>query len=164
MLRAFALAAVLAAVPAHHPSQPRPIDGIRCEGMEGAVVHIHQFLALYDRGRRVPVPAGIGIPQRGDCQYWLHTHTADGLIHDEVPVRRFFTLGEFFDVWGAELDPYRAGPLFARPGTRLRFVVDGKRFTGNPRAIRLYNHTEIVIKSGPPYFSRTRHYDWGDMG
>jgi hypothetical protein len=145
----------------HHAALP-PIDGIRCEGMEGAVVHIHQYLALYNGYQRVPVPAGIGI--HNDCLYWLHTHTGDGLIHDEVPMRKFFTLGNFFDVWGQPLTWYQAGPLRARRGSKLKITVNGKRFTGNPRSIELDNHTEIIIKSGPPFIARPPHYNWGNMG
>ena len=121
-LLAAALAfSMLAAVPRHaapRHATPPPIDGIRCEGMEGAVVHIHQYLALYNGYQRVPVPAGIGI--HNDCLYWLHTHTGDGLIHDEVPMHKFFTLGNFFDVWGQPLNWYQAGPLHARRGTKLK--------------------------------------------
>jgi hypothetical protein len=141
---------------------PPPIDGIRCEGMEGAVVHIHQYLALYDGYQRVTVPALIGIHDQ--CLYWLHTHTADGLIHDEVPIRKFFTLGNFFDVWKQPLNWYQAGPLHARRGTKLKITVNGKAFKGNPRNIELDNHTEIIIKSGPPYITHPPHYNWGNMG
>ncbi len=80
-----------------------PIDGIRCDREEGAVEHVHVNLQLYDRGRAVTVPANIGIPQNSDCLYWLHTHTSDGFIHIESPVKRSFQLGEFFDIWGPDL-------------------------------------------------------------
>lgn len=154
-----ALALLAAAAPR---ANPPPIDGIRCEGMEGAVVHIHQYLALYDGYQRLTVPAGIGIHQ--NCLYWLHTHTADGLVHDEVPIHKFFKLGNFFDVWGQPLTWYRAGPLRAHPGTKLRITVDGKSFRGNPRNIELDNHTEIIIKAGPPFITHPPHYPWGNMG
>ena len=80
-----------------------PIDGIHCDVQEGAVEHIHAHLQLFDRGRALVVPEDIGIPNGGACLYWLHTHAEDGIIHIESPVRRTFTLGEFFDVWGVAL-------------------------------------------------------------
>ena len=144
------------------PVQPRPIDGIRCEGMEGAIVHIHAFLALYDRGYRLMVPAGIGL--QPTCQYWLHTHTSDGLIHDESSIYRFFTLGQFFAIWKQPLNWHRAGPLHALRGQRLKITVNGKPYRGNPQNIELDNHTEIVIKSGPPFIMHPHRYRWGNMG
>lgn len=162
-LAAFLIVVLFAAAPRPIATAP-PIDGVYCEGMEGAIVHIHQYLALYDRGARIVLPANIGVSSRAGCQYWLHTHTNDGLIHDEVPIWHFFTLGQFFDVWGQKLSPYRAGPLRARRGTKLKVTVDGKPFHADPRTIKLYNHTEIIIKSGPPFITHPRHYHWGNMG
>jgi len=156
---------MIAAVPHHTPVKsagPPPIDGIKCQGMEGAVVHIHQYLALYNGYQRIPVPANIGI--HDDCLYWLHTHTSDGLIHDEVPIHKFFTLGNFFDVWKQPLNWYQAGPLRARGFSKLKITVNGKPFKGNPRSIELDNHTEIIIKAGPPYVTHPPHYNWGNMG
>jgi hypothetical protein len=43
--------------------------------------------------------------------YWLHTHAADGIIHIESPIRRIYTLGDFFDVWGEQLGPNQVGTL-----------------------------------------------------
>lgn len=139
-----------------------PIDGIRCDAQEGAVEHIHTHLQLFDRGRAVGVPAGIGIPVDGSCLYWLHTHTDDGIIHIESPVRRTFTLGTFFDIWGMSLSARRAGSLQASRDRALRVTVDGRPWNGNPRAIPLRDHEEIVIQSGPP-FARPHPTDWSNI-
>jgi len=142
-----------------------PIDNIKCEGMEGAVVHIHQHIGLYDRGREIKVPAGIGIPSGANCLYWVHTHSADGLIHNESPIRRVFTLGNFFDIWGGELNWYVAGPVRAVRGHKLIIQVNGHGYKGkNPRDIRLTNHEEIVIQSGPPYARTIKKISWGTVG
>ena len=77
---------------------PPAVDGIACQSMEGQALHVHAQLQLFKNGQPVVVPAGIGIP--GGCFYWLHTHTADGVIHVESPVVRDFTLGQFFEIWG----------------------------------------------------------------
>jgi len=139
-----------------------PIDGIRCESMEGAVLHIHQHLQFFNQGRQVAVPAGIGIPTASNCLYWIHTHTGDGIIHVESPTRRAFTLGQFFDIWGQELSKVQADGVRAARGRRLRITVNGRPYGGDPRAIPLRDHEEIVIQNGPP-FGRPHPYSWAGM-
>ena len=139
-----------------------PIDSIRCESMEGAVLHIHQHLQLFDRGRSVEVPAGIGIPPGSNCLYWLHTHTGDGIIHVESPTRRAYTLGQFFEIWGQELNRAQADGVRAPRGKTLRVTVNGRLYRGDPRSIQLRDHEEIVIQNGPP-FARPLSYNWSQM-
>ena len=140
-----------------------PIDGIHCDRQEGAAEHIHAHLSLYDRGRAVALPANVGIPMSAQCLYWLHTHSDDGVIHIESPVRRTFTLGEFFDIWGPELSATRAGPVVAPQRRRLVIVVNGKPWSGDPRAIVLHDHESIVIQNGPP-FAHPPAPDWSKLG
>ena len=129
-----------------------PIDHIRCDAAEGAVVHIHAHVQLFDRGHVVEVPAGIGIPAGENCLYWVHTHAADGIIHIEAPVKRSFTLGEFFDVWGVTLNRSQAVGLVMPKGKLLSIWVNGKPWHGrNPQSIMLRDHEEIVIERTPPY-------------
>jgi len=139
----------------------RPIKGITCDAGEGQRVHIHQHLAIYDRGKLVEVPAFIGIPQAAQCIYWLHTHTPDGVIHVEAPVDRSFTLGDFFAVWGQPLDRRRAAGVVVKKGDKMQVWVDGKQFTGDPAQIRLAPHTDIAIQIGPPYTKPAPFTDWG---
>jgi hypothetical protein len=139
-----------------------PIDGIRCDTMEGAVQHIHTHLQIFNRGRSVEVPAQIGIMQISGCLYWLHTHANDGIIHIESPVMRTFTLGQFFDVWDQSLNRTQAASARAPRGHVLRVTVNGRLWKGNPRAIPLRDHEEIVIQNGPPY--GTPHgADWSKL-
>ncbi len=129
-----------------------PIDGIGCDAAEGVAMHVHAHLQLFDRGRRLELPANIGIPMSGNCLYWLHTHAPDGIIHIESPVKRPFTLGQFFDIWGPELSWTHAGKIGARPGKRLAIWVNGRAWHGgSPRSITLSDREEIVIQAGPPY-------------
>ncbi len=82
------------------------IDGVRCETHEQGGYHIHAHLAILANGQPRQVLAGIGIPNpqveqsahgpvvdAGSCFYWLHSHTADGIVHVESPVERTFTVG-----------------------------------------------------------------------
>lgn len=140
-----------------------PIDGIRCDRVEGAVEHVHVSLQLYDRGRAVGVPANIGIPQTAGCLYWIHTHSGDGFIHIESPIKRAFDLGEFFDIWGPDLSWTKAASVTAPHGQRLSIWIDGKPWHGsNPRVITLRDRETIVIQYGPP-FSNPAHPDWSQF-
>ncbi|HET7815364.1 MAG TPA: hypothetical protein VFL13_13440 [Candidatus Baltobacteraceae bacterium] len=124
-----------------------PIDGIRCDTMEGAVEHIHSHLQIKNHGKSVQIPQSIGIPQGGQCLYWLHTHTPDGLIHIESPVRKSFTLGQFFDIWGERLSRTQAASVRAARGRSLRVTVNGKVWPGDPRSITLRDNQEIAISN-----------------
>jgi hypothetical protein len=140
-----------------------PIDGIRCDRDEGALEHLHVNLQLYERGRAVSVPANVGIPQGSNCLYWLHTHSSDGFIHIESPVKRTFDLGEFFDIWGPELSWTKAAGVTAPHGARLSIWVNGTPWRGgDPRAIPLRDREAIVIQSGPP-FAKPARPDWSQV-
>ncbi len=141
------------------PPTGAPVDGIRCDQAESGVFHIHQHLAIFVRGKRIQIPDDVGRPVLGNCLYWIHTHTPDGVIHVESPMFRTFTLGNFFDVWGQPLSPTRIGPARIHPG-QLRVYVDGALYRGNPRTIALAQHTDITLEAGPPYHSPTTFTDW----
>jgi hypothetical protein len=136
------------------PAQPvtsgRQIDGISCEPTEALLFHIHAHLTIFVRGTPRQVPAGVGIS--ASCFMWLHTHAADGIIHTESPVERVYTLGDFFDIWGAALDRHRVGT--AR-GPVVAFV-DSREFTRNPRRIQLLPHAQIQLEVGKPFVAPER--------
>ena len=136
------------------------IDGIACQAGEQVLFHIHAHLTIFVRGVARQIPAAIGIAPpyqveaspRGafvagaSCFMWLHTHSADGIIHTESPVNRTYTLGEFFDIWGQPLDREQVGPARG-PVTAL---FNGRVFTGNPREIPLLAHAQIQLEVGRP--------------
>jgi hypothetical protein len=86
------------------PPWPAPADataaarnaGLPMLSSEGTVEHIHVHLDVLDDGQAVPVPANIGIDTARGAISPLHTHDASGVIHIESPVKRQFSLGEFF--------------------------------------------------------------------
>jgi hypothetical protein len=136
------------------------IDGITCQAGEQVLFHIHAHLTIFVGGVARQVPAGIGIAPpyqveatpRGDfvagaaCFMWLHTHAADGIIHTESPVRRTYTLRDFFDIWGQPLNRYQVGPAHGR----VTALFNGAVFTGNPRDIPLLAHAQIQLEVGRP--------------
>lgn len=89
------------------------------------LMHIHPRLYLNVDGQPYFVPQNVGI----DPTIWkdhsldqygmqgmapLHTHTADGMIHVESSMIRNYTLGEFLDIWGLDLN-----------GKKISTAVDG---------------------------------------
>ena len=135
------------------------IDGIGCDTSEQTLFHIHTHLTIFVNGQQRQVPAGIGIPgaaatqtpqgpfiDSGTCFYWLHTHAADGIIHIESPVKRTYTLGEFFDEWGQPLSSSQAGPAHGK----VTVIVNGQVFKGNPREVPLGSHENLQLEVGSP--------------
>ena len=136
------------------------IDGVACQLREQVLFHIHAHLTIFVRGVARQVPAGIGIAPPYEvaatphgafvtdaaCFMWLHTHAADGIIHTESPVERTYTLGEFFDIWDQPLGRTQVGPAHGR----VTALVNGRAFTGTPRAIPLLAHAQIQLDVGLP--------------
>jgi hypothetical protein len=113
----------------------------------GTTVHTHQHLDLFVHGRRVVVPAGIGIDPGGSFLVPLHTHDDSGVIHVESRVVRDYTLGEFFGVWGVRFTRRCLGGYCA---AGLSVFVDGHRLASDPTKLRLRQHQEIAIVVGEP--------------
>jgi hypothetical protein len=137
------------------------IDGVKCQADEQLVYHIHQFLAVYDQGKRVLVPGYIGIPggANASCYYWIHTHAlADypsGVIHVESPIQRTYTLEQFFDIWQRTQpkNSFIIGALkhaAARHSPPITIYVNGHLYHGGYRSIPLRNHETIYIELGHP--------------
>ena len=72
--------------------------GLPALAREGRALHIHQHLDVFVEGRRVTVPAGIGIDPAAGFIAPLHTHDATGVVHVESPSAKPFFLGQFFGV------------------------------------------------------------------
>jgi hypothetical protein len=141
-----------------------PVGAVTCQTQAKEVVkyHIHTYVSVYVDGRRLRVPAGVGMTQPSsiqhystgpyydvglyNCLYWIHTHVSDGVVHVEAPLKESFTLGQFFDVWGQPLGADQAGPA------RGPVVVfeNGRRLTGDPRSTPLMPHGVIQIDVGSP--------------
>jgi hypothetical protein len=136
------------------------------------VRHDHVHLDVVVDGRKVTVPAGVGLAEpvdggpcpagaklQGDCVTHhiyaaavanspLHTHSASGLIHVEPDRPGMYTLGQFFDEWRVRLDSRCIGGYCAGRGKELRAYVDGRRIGGDPRRIVLGNRREIALIFG----------------
>jgi len=138
----------------------KPVGALSCAATSPRRFRVH--LELFARKLVLLVPAGVGVapPLRRDrarvtggrCLYPLRTREPTGVI--EVGAVASPRLGDVFRVWGQPLSTHRiAGFRSTRP---VLAFVNGKRFAGDPRAIPLRRHDEIVLEIGgyvPPHSS-----------
>jgi hypothetical protein len=174
------LAAVLAAaaLAAVWPAPPNPMRltrqaGLTPETHEFVFLHIHSHLDVFVNGKKVVVPAGIGIdinapavkkfrapdgtvgyggispPCTKACISPLHTHFDDGILHTEAKKNQFNRLGQFFKEWGVRLSA-KCVATYCKPAKKIAVYVDGKRQSGDPRFIQLKDKREIAIVVGKP--------------
>jgi hypothetical protein len=99
-------------------------------------VHIELFAAR----RVVIVPPRIGLGPRG-CVYPLRTTAPTGVVH---VARRGLTLGDLFRVWGRRL----GASTLVSFRERVSVFVGGRRWHGDPRAVPLTKHAQIVLEVG----------------
>ena len=79
-------------------------------------LHWHAHLVIEVGTTTVAIPAGIGL---GAAEMAIHTHDATGEIHMEcggVVHKKDLTLGQFFKVWGKDINSF---------GTNMRMTVNG---------------------------------------
>ncbi len=172
-----AVAALVAAptsafVPWPAPKNPMALAraaGLVPEVNEHLTFHVHSHLDVFLSGKRVRVPAGIGINiadpavksgQLPDgstayggivrckrvCISPLHTHDDSGVLHTETSKPIPNRLGEFFIEWNVRL----TRTCVATHCKDVAFYVNGHRYRGDPRTILLADRTEIAVVIGRP--------------
>lgn len=121
--------------------------GLTTLPQEAVTTHYHSHLDIFVNGRKVTVPALIGINQGAGYITELHTHDTRGVIHVESPKENdHFTLGQFVAEWGVFLN----GRCIGSYCNGLKWYLNGKLQTGNPQAYTLEPHDEIAIVVGTP--------------
>jgi hypothetical protein len=143
------------------PAPPDPLAltreaGLQPERVEQLKYHVHAHLDVFVNGKGVKVPAGIGIniddpgvkSSPGPISP-LHTHDTTGILHTESPTVTPNRLGQFFTEWDVRLSRSCVGG-FCRPEAPIAFFINGRRYTGDPRAIGLADQREIAIVIGSP--------------
>jgi hypothetical protein len=160
------------------PAPPDPMARARAAGLvpetsEHLTYHVHAHLDVFVNGRRVTVPAGLGInihdpgvhafpnsggatgygginpPCKQACISPLHTHDVSGVIHTESSTKKDNTLGQLFVEWGVKLDA-NCVDRYCRSTTTVVTYIDGKTYKGEPSKIDLSNQEEIAIVIGSP--------------
>jgi hypothetical protein len=84
----------------------------------------------------------------GRCSYPLRTREPTGVV--EVEHAGSYVLGDLFDLWG---QPLARDRLAGFRGPVSAFVA-GRPWRGDPRAIPLTRHAQIVLETGgyvPPH-------------
>jgi hypothetical protein len=160
------------------------VDGVQCQTNEKTVTHVHTHLTIFVNGQSRVIPYGVGIPGfqaeqtnnpspagpgpfvvTGNCYYWLHVHTTDGIVHIESPSStQTFTLGQIFDIWGVPLSSTQVGP--ANGKVTVFFTAPGqspKLYTGNPRDLPLGDHYQIQLVVGTPIVAPVQITNWGGL-
>lgn len=160
------------------PAPPNPMAltrkaGLTPETHEFVFLHVHSRLFVFVNGKPVTVPAGIGIdidnpavhsgkledgstayggiapPCAVPCISPLHTHDDTGVLHTEAKENQFNTLGELFTEWDVRLDTNCVGG-YCKPKAPIAVYVDGDRYTGDPRNIKLEDKKAIAFVIGTP--------------
>jgi len=145
---------------------------IPCDQLEHTQVHYHALLQIFNQGQAVAIPTNLG--RTAACLYWLHMHTGEpGIIHIESPADRIFTLGDFFQVWGAwsggpqPLDSMHVSSITLSGNEKLLVYRDGgdgagpMAFPGDPKAIVLRSHEIITLEVAPPMVSPPSQFPSG---
>jgi hypothetical protein len=174
--------------PAPWPAPPDPLirtrqAGLTPERKETLIYHVHAHLDVFVNGKVIRVPAGIGIniadpgvrrfkaPDgstvyggielcANPCISPLHTHDNTGVLHTETHTPRPNRLSQFFTEWGVRLSRTCVGG-YCNP-TPIRWYVNGRRFSGNPRDILLSDKKEIALVIGTPPRKIPASYDFSN--
>jgi hypothetical protein len=136
--------------------------GFPALSQEALAFHIHQDLQIFIHGHAEQVPACIGIfaPGNSACPdeagssqaapflTVIHTHDASGIIHVESPVKKTYTLGNFFNVWGLYFTNRCVGAYCNDATNSVRVFLNGKPYQGDPVSLPLTQHELIVVTYG----------------
>jgi hypothetical protein len=137
--------------------QGMPVDGLACVYPSPVDYHVHAHLSIFLNGEALAVPPLVGIVEQSPttaCHYPLHTHDATGLLHEHATAETFFTLGQFFRVWGQPLQRDNIAGLVGLPV--VVYATDNgvvREYTGDLAALQLLAHREITVQVGTPLAS-----------
>jgi hypothetical protein len=120
-----------------------PLDLTTLGGHNGLVLHFHMHIDIFVDGKKVKVPALVGINPGAGYLTELHTHDDRGVIHIEAQKKRDFTVGQFFAEWAVYLDSHSIGGY-----SGMKWYLNGKPQTGNPATLVFKPHQEIAFVVG----------------
>ena len=144
--------------------------GLTAEKKESLQHHVHAHLDVFVDGKRVVVPAAIGIktddpavkhyPVDGHTAYGridgcnepcispLHTHDVSGILHTESATAVDNTLGQVFTEWDVKLTA-DCVDTYCTPGNPIAVYVNGRKQPFADAAnIALTDHKEIALIIG----------------
>jgi hypothetical protein len=133
------------------PAPGQVTTGVRAAGLSlqpvpGLVVRYAVHLDVIVDGRRVTVPAGIGIDYRAHLIADLYSDDTSGIIHVASDSQQdSYTLGQFFAEWQVALAVDHLGGLRVAQHDPVNVYLDGSRVAGDPGSLVLAPHQEIVV-------------------
>jgi hypothetical protein len=122
-----------------------PLDLTTLGGHNGLTLHFHVHADIFVNGKKVKIPALVGINPGAGYLTELHTHDNVGVIHIEAQKSRDFTLGQFFAEWAVYLDTNHIGGY-----SGMKWYLNGKLQTGDPQTLVFKPHQEIAFVVGKP--------------
>jgi hypothetical protein len=127
----------------HLADRLAPLDLTTLGGHTGLVLHFHAHIDIFVNGKKVNVPALVGINSGAGWLTELHTHDGRGVIHIEAQKSRDFTVGQFFAEWAVYLNAHSIGGY-----SGMTWYLNGKQQTGNPGSLVFEPHQEIAFVVG----------------
>lgn len=122
-----------------------PLDLTTLSGHNNLTLHFHTHIDIFVNGKKVKVPALIGINPGAGYLTELHTHDDTGVIHIEAQKSRDFTVGQFFAEWAVYLDAHSIGGY-----SGMTWYLNGKQQTSNPETLVFKPHQELALVVGTP--------------
>ena len=104
--------------------------------------HVHPELTIFVNGTEVSIPEDLGVTATGMTA--IHTHDEKGVIHVEAPVKKDFTLGDFFAVWGKDFSRTKLLDTVADDKSEVVVTVNGQVVDTYENTI-LHDKDKIVI-------------------
>lgn len=104
-------------------------------------IHWHPQLVIFVQGKRVEIPANLGIGKQYRSNRWfdpmmgmtdIHTHDSSGTLHwevmqDKTPVTKdHVLLGVFFEIWGKPFSSQQILSYQNGSGGTVKMTVNGK--------------------------------------
>jgi hypothetical protein len=137
------------------PGPAQIATGVHTAGLSllaapGEVVRYAVHLEVIVDGRRVTVPAGIGIDYRGRLIAAMYTSDPSGIVYVESDSdRSVFTLGQFFDEWQVALTANHLGGLRASRRDPVVVYLNGSQVAGPPGSVVFAPHQQVVVTYRP---------------
>lgn len=132
--------------------------GLDLLASEDLTVHHHVHLDVIVDGRRLPVPAGLGMSVSDAAGHIpgahtaaepgiapLHTHDTSGILQVKSPADPQFTLGQLFTEWDVALAAGQVGGYRDGAGTGVRVLVNGRQLTTDPAIVVLRPHQGVAV-------------------
>ena len=107
------------------------------------MLHFHPHADIFVDGKKVTVPALIGINPGAGYLTELHTHDRRGVIHIEAQKKNDFTARPVLCGVGG-----LPGRALIGGYSGMTWYVNGKKQTGNPQTLVLKPHQEIAFVVG----------------